>query len=74
MGKVNGCRARGRQKLRFTNSMLSKRMEVKSVEKMIHAANGRNRWKSIVANTALHGTRRRRYEAMIVKEILIFKT
>lgn len=59
-GKVKGHRARRRQRLTFISSILSGRIELMSVEEMLHATNDRNRRRSIVAIAAMHSTWRRR--------------
>ena len=55
-GKVEGSRARGRQRLTYTGSMLTDVKEITTVVELIHATRNREKWKSIVANVAIQGT------------------
>jgi hypothetical protein len=55
-GKIEGRRARGRQRQTYTGSLAEEVGKEMTVEELIHNTRERERWKSIVANVAIQGT------------------
>ena len=55
-GKVEGRRARGKQRMTFIKSLLGDMKDITSAVELIQATNDRELWRSMVANVVIQGT------------------